>query len=183
VASKYPWSAESGVQDGTTATAQTSPHCPLGRAQDLLTTTTCPEGGPMHLMRRLRHHGTRPATIAACAIAAVLLVPQGADAAGTNWAQYSGNCYGWTTWNANSVAGHVWDHANDDCQIGIFQYKSNESSEWPDSSAVADATKINTGASTPTWYYGPASSGGALYTYVCVTDFTTNSAPECITYY
>jgi hypothetical protein len=117
-----------------------------------------------------------------CAVAAAtagFLAPQGADAADSGWAQYSGNCYGWTTWDAHYVTGHVWDHANDTCEIGIFQYKSNELPEWPDSSAFAYAYATNTGNSTPTWYHGVTSSGTVLYGYVCVTDLTTNSEPEC----
>lgn len=136
----------------------------------------------MQLQQKLRLHGRRSARVAAGAVAAAaasLLVPQSAHADGANWAQYSGNCYGWTTWNANYVTGHVWDHANDTCSVIIFQYRSNESPEWPDSSSEAYATAANTGNSTPTWYHGATAGGTALYDYVCVTDDTLNSAPAC----
>jgi hypothetical protein len=150
--------------------------------QDLLGNRTYPEGEPMHLLRRLRQHRPRSARIAVFAVAAAaagLLVPQSANAAGTNWAQYSGNCYGWTTWDANYVTGHVWDHANDQCEITIFQYQSNHSPEWPDSVSSAYATAVNTGATTPTWYHGMTSSGTGLSDYVCVTDLTTGSPGYC----
>lgn len=136
----------------------------------------------MQLQRKLRHPGRRSAKIAAAAVAAAavsLLVPQSAHADGANWAQYSGNCYGWTTWNANYVTGHVWDHANDQCSVTIFQYKSNEASEWPDSTSSAYANATNTGNSTPTWYHGATGSGIGLNDYVCVKDETLNSPPAC----
>ena len=127
-------------------------------------------------------HARRSAKIALCTVAAAavgVLLPQSAHADGANWAQYSGNCYGWTTWNANYVTGHVWDHANDRCSVTIFQYKSNESPEWPDSYSEAYATATNTGNNTPTWYHGATSSGTALYDYVCVQDETLDSPAVC----
>ena len=126
---------------------------------------------------RLRQMPFLNAKIAVCAVAAAAigaLLPQTAYAAGANWGQYSGNCYGWTTWDASYVTGHVWDHANDTCSVTIFQYKSNELPEWPDSSSTAYASATNTGNNTPTWYHG-----AALYDYVCVEDETLNSPIEC----
>ncbi|WP_037603311.1 hypothetical protein [Streptacidiphilus rugosus] len=138
----------------------------------------------MHALRALKRCVARPAsvTVAFCTFATVaagLLVAPSAHADGANWSAWSGNCFGWTTWDGNHVTGHTWDHAHDDCEISIAQWKSNESPEWPDAFKAADAYAPNTGADTPTWWHGSASSGDVLYDAVCVWDLTTRSPIEC----
>ncbi|GAB3971876.1 hypothetical protein GCM10029978_047870 [Actinoallomurus acanthiterrae] len=113
------------------------------------------------------------------ALTAGLFAAPNARADDLNWSRWSGNCFGWTTWDAHHVTGHTWDHANDDCQIYIAQWKSTEPAEWPDSTSTADAYAPNTGADTPTWWHGATDSGIVLQDAVCVQDLTTRSAAEC----
>lgn len=121
-----------------------------------------------------------PAALAVtAALATTFLCAPSAQAAGANWADWSGNCYGWTTWDANQVTGHTWDHAPDDCRITIIQWNSEGVPGAGSSSTYADATAPGTGASTPTWWHGQASSGGVLEDQICVQDLTTRSEVEC----
>lgn len=109
----------------------------------------------------------------------VLATATDAHASGANWSDWSGNCYGWTTWDTNHVTGHTWDHATDDCRVTIIQWSSTAPPGSGSSYVHADAYAPDTGASTPTWWHGPASSGGVLEDQVCVQDLTTGSAITC----
>ncbi|MEV6013633.1 hypothetical protein AB0M29_43685 [Streptomyces sp. NPDC051976] len=133
----------------------------------------------MHYLRTLKRGSARIAAGTAVILAASFLTTPSAHAAGTNWDGWSGACYGWTTWAANTVTGHTFDHSGDQCEIFIAQRKSTELPEWPDSTYSAYTSGNNTSASTPTWWHGPASNGSVLYDYVCVTDLTARAPSAC----
>lgn len=136
--------------------------------------------------RRSPYGGHRTAAGALCTLAAVaagVMVAPSAHASGANWADWSGNCYGWTTWDANHVTGHVWDHAYDDCRVSIIQWNAYETPGAGSSYSNADAYSPNTGASSPTWWHGPTDSGGLLEVQVCVQDMTLGAQAACSNVY
>ena len=101
----------------------------------------------------------------------------------SNWEAWSGNCYGWTTWDSDHVTGHTWDHAYDDCRISIIQWNAYEAPGSGSSYRYADAYAPNTGASTPTWWHGPTDTGGLLEVQVCVQDMSTAAQTQCSNVY
>lgn len=126
------------------------------------------------------------ATIAAVTVAAVavpIATASNAHAAGSNWADWSGNCYGWTTWDTNHVTGHTWDHAYDHCQVFIIQWNAYGTPGSGSSVRYGDAYQPGTGADTPTFWHGPSGSGGLLEDQICVQDITTGDNPACSAVY
>ncbi|MFC0844195.1 hypothetical protein ACFH04_10805 [Streptomyces noboritoensis] len=115
--------------------------------------------------------------IAAVALATTFLAAPSASAAGANWSGWSGSCFGWTTWDANHVTGHTWDHSYDTCKITIYQWDSARPNQGSSNSGYIAAP--DQGAKTDTYWHGFASSGGRLEDNVCVEDLSTGAAPAC----
>lgn len=119
----------------------------------------------MRKVNRLRSLVAASACAGALALGVVSAPAASAD--GSNWAQWSGSCYGWTIWNANQVTGWVNAHDGHLCEVQMQQHNTLN---WD---AVSVTNAITWGmASTETYWHGDASNGGRLYDYVMVCDET-----------
>ncbi|MFD8705773.1 hypothetical protein ACFV1W_24720 [Kitasatospora sp. NPDC059648] len=95
-----------------------------------------------------------------------------ASASGANWQGWSGNCFGYTLFNANQVTGYVVPHNGATCMVTIYQSEDG-GNHWTSSWSTAWSTSP---ANTPTWWHGYASNGAILTDQVCVDDETTVSS-------
>lgn len=126
------------------------------------------------------------AAVAAAALVTTLAVAPSAHAGGSNWQHWtpSGNCFGWTTWSANEVQGHVHNvSSGNGCRVFILQWPASLGSSHESESG---ATALNRGdyANTPSWWHGPAYNQ-VLIDEVCVYEFGDNTPDpqECSPYY
>ncbi|MEE4546723.1 hypothetical protein V2S66_32760 [Streptomyces sp. V4-01] len=119
-------------------------------------------------------------TAGAVALAAGATVATGgtASAAGSNWQELVGNCFGYTLWNANQVTGYVVPHNGAYCSVAIEQ-STNGGNTW---SSYWSSPWSKSPANTPTWWHGYASNGSILTDRVCVGD-STITLEYCSPYY
>ncbi|GAB2736614.1 hypothetical protein [Kitasatospora kifunensis] len=122
----------------------------------------------MFKLRTTRRTVALAASAVALAASATIATGGTASAAGANWQEWVGNCFGYTLWNGNQVTGYVVPHNGAYCAVSIEQ-STNGGYSWPSYWSTGFS---NSPANTPTWWHGYASNGSILTDRVCIGDTT-----------